>query len=127
MTTRTPAKLGAPGRRLWSSLLEEFDFTAAELILLETAARQADDVATLEAGLRDGFAVEGSRGQMRLSAAVTEVRQGRLALARLIAELRLPAEGEAVGKNPVKQRAAQTRWNARDRRLAAVADRLRGA
>lgn len=127
MTTRMPAKLGASGRRLWSRMMEEYDFTAVELILLETAARQADDVATLEAGLRDGFAVEGSRGQLRLSAAVTEVRQGRLALARLIAELRLPSEGENVGKHPVKQRAAQTRWTARDRRLAAVADRVGGA
>jgi hypothetical protein len=72
--------------------------------------------------LADGFVVKGSQGQPRLSAAVTEVRQGRLALARLLAELRLPDVDEVVGVNPVRQRAARARWNARrDRRLAAVA------
>lgn len=120
---RLPAKLDAAGRRLWKSLLEEYNFSPNELVILEAAARQADDVATLEAGLRDGFVVKGSKGQPRLSAAVTEVRQGRLALARLVAELRLPADGAEVGKNPTKARAASTRWAARDRRLAAVAER----
>lgn len=125
--TRMPSNLGAEGRRLWSSVLDVFDLSAAELVLLAAAARQADDVATLEAGLRDGFVVKGSKGQPRLSGAVTEVRQGRLALARLIAELRLPSDGVQVGKNPTKQRAAAVRWNARDQRLAAVADRQTGA
>lgn len=125
--TRTPANLGPEGRRLWTSVLAEFDASAAELVLLAAAARQADDIATLEAGLRDGFVVAGSKGQLRLSGAVTEVRQGRLALARLIAELRLPTEGEDVGKHSTKARAAATRWNARDRRLAAVADSQSGA
>lgn len=123
MSARMPAKLGPAGRALWRSVLEEFDLSSAELVLLAAAAHEADDIATLEAGLRDGFVVEGSKGQPRLSGAVTEVRQGRLALARLIAELRLPAEGAQVGKHPVKQRAAQVRWNERDRRLAAVAER----
>ena len=127
LTARMPAKLGPSGRRLWRLVLEEFSLSGAELVLLEAACRQADDVATLEVGLRGGFVVAGSKGQPRLSGAVTEVRQGRLALARLVAELRLPAEGEQVGKNPVKQRAAQTRWSARDRRLTAVADRQAGA
>ncbi len=120
---RTPAKLAPEGRKLWTAVTADFDLTATELVLLEAAARQADDVATLEAGLRDGFTVAGSKGQPRLSAAVTEVRQGRLALARLIAELRLPAEGEDVGVNPTKARAASTRWNAQRRRLEAVHDR----
>jgi hypothetical protein len=123
MTARMPARLGPAGRALWRAVIADFELSSAELVLLAAAARQADDVATLEAGLRDGFVVEGSRGQPRISGAVSEVRQGRLALARLIAELRLPSEGAEVGKHPVKQRAANARWAARDRRLAAVADR----
>jgi hypothetical protein len=123
MTARMPANLGTAGRKLWRSVLEDFDLSGAELVLLEAAARQADDVATLEAGLRDGFTVQGSRGQPRLAAAVTEVRQGRLALARLLAELRLPADGEEVGRNPTKARAADARWNAQRRRLQAVEER----
>lgn len=122
-----PAKLGSAGRGLWRAVLDEFDLSSAELVLLEAACRQADDVATLEAGLADGFVVAGSKGQPRLSAAVTEARQGRLALARLVAELRLPAEGTDVGVSPVKSRAARARWTARDRRLAAAADRKCGA
>lgn len=117
---RCPPGLGPAGKKLWKALTADFAFQAGELVVLEAAARQADDIATLETGLRDGFTVAGSKGQPRLSAAVTEVRQGRLALARLLAELRLPSEGEHAGKNPVKARAADTRWTGPRRTTAGL-------
>ena len=51
----------------------------------ETACAQADQNASLENALKeDGLTVRGAAGQSRLNAAATELRQGRLALAKLL-------------------------------------------
>lgn len=86
---------------------------------MEAAARQADDVAHLEALVAtDGMMVAGSVGQRRLHPAVTEARNGRIALAKLLATLRLPEDtGQLRSEaSTTAQRAAEVRWQAERRR-----------
>ena len=56
-----------------------------EQAVLANACAQADTNAALEERLsEEGVTVRGAAGQWRLNASVTELRQGRLALARLL-------------------------------------------
>jgi hypothetical protein len=113
-TPRTPARLSKAGRALWRRLVTEFELGPGELALLELAAHQADDVAALEDLLRrDGLIVPGSMGQPRLSAVVAEVRQGRLALAKLVGALALPDEDDRPQTERSKRaaHAANARWS----------------
>jgi len=71
--------------------------------MLASACRHADMIARLEDLLADGLVSPGGAGQPRLSAAVTELRQSRLALSRLLADLSLPVDdvGEDGAATPV--------------------------
>lgn len=96
-----PSKLGAAGKALWHDIADDMpdglEFDQRELAVLATAARQADTIASLERAIkRDGVMIVGAAGQRRLNAAVTELRQGRVALARLLGELKV--EPETGGK-----------------------------
>lgn len=116
-----PKGLGAAGKRTWRAILADLpadeELTARELELLATAARQADLVAALEKALvAEGVIVAGAAGQKRLNAVTTELRQSRLAFARLLGELAIsPDEGEIpmTSKAQRAQRAAQARWRRR--------------
>jgi molybdenum-dependent DNA-binding transcriptional regulator ModE len=91
-----------------------------------SACRHADMIHRLEELLSDRLVSAGSAGQPRLSAAVTELRQSRLALSRLLTDLALPVDdvgedGEAVPvklASPASRRAshAATARHDRDRR-----------
>lgn len=111
---RAPARLGSAGRRLWREMVDEYEFDSRELVVLEAACRQRDDLAALEEEIREGgVIVEGSRGQPRLAQAVTEARQGRLALSKLLDALALPVgEGDVptTGASRRAQKAANIRW-----------------
>lgn len=112
-----PPKLGTHGRKLWRSMVETFEFERAELVILEAACRQRDDIAALEELLRDqGMTVKGSMGQVRLHPAATEVRLARGTLTKLLGELKLPDEEPAAGAPAVAM-------NARSRRAQAAAQR----
>ena len=92
-----PPDLLSAGKKLWKSIVadlpEAVELDARELALLAHASRQADDIAALERALkRDGVTISGSAGQPRLNAALTELRQGRIALARLLGGLDIPEE-----------------------------------
>lgn len=123
-----PSGLRPAGRRLWRQVVADFDGSPHELALLALACRQADDVAALEDLIAsDGLVVEGSAGQPRLNAAVTEVRQGRLALAKLLDQLALPADDDRAGRSPASrkaQKAARARW--RGHGVADLEERRRG-
>lgn len=111
---RVPSGVGTVGRALWRRLVAVYDFEEHELAVLEVACRQLDDVAALEAVIaRDGMVVAGSQGQPRLNAAVAEVRQGRLALGKLLGLLALPDEAERplTAASRTAQKAANARWN----------------
>ena len=110
-----PRDLGRAGRDLWRRVFAAFELDPVERVGLLLACRQLDDVARLEASLdRDGLIVAGSSGQPRLSAVVSELRQSRLAAARLLDALGLPVEGEepstATPAARRARRAAQARW-----------------
>ena len=92
-------------------------------------AAKADDVAGLEELIaRDGMVVAGSQGLPRLNAAVAEVRQGRLALGKLLGLLALPDEVDRplTAASRTAKRAAEVRWNRKrleqERRAARLAD-----
>jgi hypothetical protein len=109
-------------RAVTSDVPADWELDARDLAVLEAACRQADDVALLEEAVaRDGVTVEGAAGQSRLNAAVTELRQARLALARLLGQVDLPDEERRPVTDASRraQRAANTRWAAQAARRAA--------
>jgi len=118
---RPPARLNSAGKSLWRSILadlpEHLELDARELATLATACAQADTNAALERTLkRDGLTVAGARGQPRLNAAVGELRQGRLALGRLLAAVDL-GTGQGFSETPASRRgkrAAEARWRPRE-------------
>jgi uncharacterized protein with von Willebrand factor type A (vWA) domain len=81
-----------------------------ERALFDQAARQADDIAALEADIAEqGIRVPGSRaGHRVLNPAISEARQGRLALGKLLGALELPESASDASRRA--QRAAETRW-----------------
>lgn len=117
---RAPSGLKAAGRRVWTSILggiaEGYELDERELLVLEAAARQADQNRALEVALADaGVTVAGSAGQPRLNPAATELRQGRLAFDKLLGSLRLPDEdaGERLTERGRRAKhAADSRWSA---------------
>lgn len=99
-----PSDLGDGGRALWDAVIGTYTLAAHEAVMLASACRHADMVARLEDLLADGLVTMGSAGQPRLSAAVTELRQSRLALSRLLSDLALPVDdvGEDGTAEPIK-------------------------
>jgi|SRR5215211_695836 len=109
---RAPDGLGRAGKRLWASIVGEYELDSRELLVLEQAARQADAVQALEAEVSEsGIVGPGSRGQMRLSPTVVELRQARLALTKLLGELALPTPDEEMLPSRRGRKAAEARWN----------------
>jgi hypothetical protein len=81
-----------------------------EEAILDLAARQAADVERAEADIAErGYLVVGSRGQQVLNPSIAEVRQGRLALGKLLGQLDLPESTRDVVRNA--RHAAQARWS----------------
>lgn len=94
---RPPAGTRAAGRRLWESITGEFELDEHELALLREAVRTVDVLDQLDATVRrDGLMVNSPQGD-RVHPAVVEARQQKIALARILAALRMPAgdEGDA--------------------------------
>lgn len=109
-----PAKLSVKSKRLWVEITEGFALRADELRILEDACREVDLVERLEAELRDGpLTVRGSMGQEVASPLVSELRQHRTVVARLLAMLKLPDEDgraqESVSN--AARKAANARWS----------------
>ncbi|BBY33356.1 hypothetical protein BST33_10045 [Mycolicibacter minnesotensis] len=101
---RAPAGLRARGKRLWSSVTADFELDEHELALLEDAARTADLIAQLQERIdRDGVMTEAYGG--RAHPCLGEVRQQRLALARLLVALRVPSgeESDEDDDEPVRR------------------------
>lgn len=85
-----PPGLGAVGKRLWAAVTDDFELAEHELAQLEEACRVRDTIAALRKLVtKDGQMISSSQG-MRLHPAVAEIRQQQLALARILATLRVP-------------------------------------
>lgn len=101
MKPRTPNGLRAAGKRLWSSVVDDYELGDHELAILLEAARTVDSLAALEAiVIADGVTDKGPQG-VRAHPALVEARQQRLVLAKLIASLRIPTdEAQDAGRLP---------------------------
>jgi len=102
------------GALFFNSTKETFDLSEAELEILETCAKTLDEIDELQKSIdQEGLTVKGSTGQTRVHPAVSELRQHRLALGRLLAQLQLPdVDGEKLA-TPAQARSRQanlTRW-----------------
>lgn len=90
--TKAPRGSGPSGRALWKDVTERFELDQHELVILREAVRTVDQLDALAAIVdRDGV-LEPATG--RAHPALVESRQLRLALARLVATLRLPDEDD---------------------------------
>ncbi len=98
MTTPAPPKgTKAEGRRLWRSVVGQFELEDHERALLREAVRLVDTLDELHAIVeRDGLVITAPNGGERVHPAAVEARQSRIALARILPVLRLP-EGEDEG------------------------------
>jgi hypothetical protein len=122
-----PRGLGADGKSLWRSMVadlaDDLEFDARELAILAAAARQSDMIAKLERLVAaEGLSVRGSAGQPVLHGGVAELRQSRVALARLLGEIDLDDRaGSMTAAQQRASKAAKARWSRhREQKLAAV-------
>jgi hypothetical protein len=88
-----PAELKASGRKLWRAILEVYELGEHEVIILREACRTVDLIDGLQDLLGDGLMSKTSQGA-RVHPAAVELRQQRIALARLFAALRIPVDTE---------------------------------
>jgi hypothetical protein len=98
-----PDGLGERGLRLWTDTLSELEMDPDELLLLEEAARLADEIDTMGAALDAGELLsKGSRGQPVANPLIREIRGHRLALSRILRQLGAtrPGEGEQEHLTP---------------------------
>ncbi|MGG7307552.1 hypothetical protein ACQXVK_10210 [Curtobacterium sp. AB451] len=110
---KTEEPAGEALRRQYDAALgDDNEWDEKDLVVLELAARQANDIQALEAVLAaEGPTTLGSAGQTRLHPAIVELRLQRLSLARILAQIPLPDEFGQPKKNPTKQRASRRRWD----------------
>ena len=114
---KAPAGLRAAGQALWRDVLRGvpagWELDERESALLALAAQQADDLARLDDAIRGhGAMVEGSQGQPVVNPAISEARNARLAISRLLGALAIPNESGHAGTEASRrgQRAARARW-----------------
>lgn len=101
---KAPAGAGPAGAKLWREVLDEYELEQHELLLLREAVRTVDTLDSLQAQVAaDGVLLDSSQGS-RAHPALVEARQQRIALARLLAALRLPAGEEEAGDRRPQRR-----------------------
>ena len=119
---RPPAPVGldARGRRFWTRTVATYALSPSERELLVEACRALDTCEALQAVVgAEGITTAGSKGQPRAHPALAELRQARLALARLLAHLALPDDSGSAVASPASiraRRAAQSRWSTHPRK-----------
>jgi hypothetical protein len=90
------------GRRLWKSVLSDFELEEHEQVLLVQAVRVADLCEDLQAVVDQEGPLLSVDGLPRTHPAVIELRQQRLVLARLIVALRVPLGDEGQQHSSTK-------------------------
>lgn len=94
MTQKPPAGLRASGRELWRAVLKDFELTQHETVMLREACRTADALDDLHALVETEGTMSTSTQGARVHPALIELRQQRIALARLFAALHIPVGEE---------------------------------
>ena len=92
MTDRPrPDDLAAAGAALWDAVTDVLDLDEHEALELRELCRTADMLDELQAVVdRDGVLLDSSQG-MRAHPALVELRQHRIAFARLVSAMQLPS------------------------------------
>lgn len=107
---KPPDHLREGGLRLWTTITGEYDLEEHELVLLRAAARTVDLCDDLEGRIRrEGSVIQSPQG-MKAHPATVEIRQQHIALARLMAALRMPSgdEGDQLpGRRPQRRSGAR--------------------
>jgi hypothetical protein len=119
--SRTPARLGSRGRRLWKSVVVDFELSESESALLLEASRCLDDIEALcKAVAAAPMTTLGSRGQVVVQPLRAELRSQRLLLAKLLGQVDVPAdEGESgsawdgLSASSRARKASRARWDNR--------------
>lgn len=115
---RKPARLGTQGARFWQQVAGEYELRPDEIVLLETACRTLDTIAQLDAAMAgEPLTTRGSLGQLREHPLLSEARQQRMTLARLLRQLALPEPDEIAAirdaaRSKRGRAAARARWSA---------------
>lgn len=92
---KPPIGLAGDGRKLWRSVLRDFDLGEHEMVMLREACFTADICAALQERVSaDGPLAEDHLGRPVPHPALRELRQQRLTLARLVVCLRVPLGDE---------------------------------
>ena len=92
---KPPEGLGPGGRKLWRSILRDFDLGEHEMLMLREACFTADTCEALQAVIAEqGPTVTNHLGGVSAHPALRELRQQRLCLARMIVCLRVPLGDE---------------------------------
>jgi phage terminase small subunit len=116
---RPPSDLIAKGRgrAFWNRVQKDFDLSTPELEILAEVCRCLDEIDLLRADVAaTGTTTTGSRGQIVVNPALSEMRQARAELRRLLEMLSLPDPAQDSGKAVTGARsaraakAARTRW-----------------
>lgn len=114
-----PDDLGDEGAALWRELVRalppDWEFDPRELTAIKQAARQMDEIATLERELNEsGRMITGAAGQLKPNPLIAELRAQRLAVVKMLGVLALPGgeTGEQVfsGASERARKAAEARW-----------------
>jgi len=91
---RRPTGLKGPGTAFWRAITDSFDLEGHENALLVEACRTLDVLDVLAAAIQRNGVILGAEDDARVHPAVVEARQQRLALARIVAALRLPRDDD---------------------------------
>ena len=98
-----------PRAVLDAALPDGMEWDEREIVQLGILERQAGHIQRLEKELKEhGYIDVGSKGQLRVSPLVSELRLQYAAMARVAEAIRLP--GEQQNKSVRHQRAANQRW-----------------
>lgn len=113
--TRAPNGLGTGGKRLWKSVVSEYELRPDELEILRRCARMVDRIETIDSVLADvELVTEGSRGQQRAHPLLVELRGIEAELGRLLRGLALPDDANvgSVGqrRSSAAREMARARW-----------------
>lgn len=112
---KPPVKLGRAGRALWQAMAGRYELRPDEAAVLEQACRCADDCAAIAAALDGEPAMTvGSTGQPVAHPLRRELRETRLLMSRLLAQIDTPDGVGAWDNLSSAQRArkaSRARWD----------------
>jgi hypothetical protein len=114
-----PKGSGSAGKKLWQSVVSDFELEEHEAVQLREAVRLVDLLTDLQTVLdKDGAVITDTKGEPRVHPAAIELRQGRIALARLLSALRLPSGEESEG-SPQRRSGARGVYQLHQRKRSA--------